>query len=656
MDLRIVAWCDSLAAPLSTTSERQATLQQIEHFIASLFCQPSATHPLPLLEHIDPATHSAFWQLQSLAGYNLAETLLHHLARLHILLQQELALFQLAQGLRTASGSTYPETEKQRVQGLAAEACTALTLLQGLSLSNQATKRICQRKSWMELFLSVALSDYSTDLLPSMQSVSGTTLDAADSPLSLPSVFALEMLMCILVDSKPVQDTFNEIGGLQQIVQLSHRCGEAVSAALGSGPSLKHHMSKSQLEALKQTDLHCLEFRYFVGQLQKGCQVQAHDLDFSGPPAASSSRREPADGSPQDEFGTATRKTVSVVDPNVEATRASGLGAGSGPSFSTGAYAETSSLVNGRASDDEREGHKRSSVLFAPAPAQPRATEEDSRDSRRVQSGNVAVKADASQQRHRLRPTKSVAELRYQDSQTAASYGPSVGGARPSVPGQVPPSLVRRRRTEVASVADDGRPKSPLKRASMSSSSSGALASTATPAAQCPSLHLPKGTSVTRRVGNGPGIVARLEARESAAASAGVSPRRRAGTDASLAVLAPRQAPSVSAPPLLSSTTKARAPSHLRASRIFDTPSAVVDSPKAMARYEGRDSEATADVTRHLGDDVENKSPAFATMNRRVPPSPAVRRAMARARSLSPQKPYRIRQAPSAIGTSAGAT
>ena len=142
---------------------------------------------------------------------------------------------------------------------LAAEACTVLTLLQGLALSHAPSKRICIRKAWIELLLAIVLAHYSTSAaVAAATAAAGTTL---------PSLFALDMLMCILVDSPHAQATFQHIGGLQQIVHLSHRCAEAV--ANGAQPNPLDRDRGPLLRALKQTDIHCLEFRFFYAQITR---------------------------------------------------------------------------------------------------------------------------------------------------------------------------------------------------------------------------------------------------------------------------------------------------------------------------------------------------------------------------------------------------
>ncbi|EPQ31633.1 uncharacterized protein PFL1_00966 [Pseudozyma flocculosa PF-1] len=656
MDRRIVEWSDLLAAPLSTSEERQATLHQIEHFLASICCRPSPPpssssssldQPLPFLG-ADSVVAEAFWSLQNNAGFNIAECLLHLLARLHILLQQELALYQLSQGLRTTSAATYSDTESKRVRSLVDEACTALTVLQGLTLSHSNTKRICERKCWLELLLSITLSDYSTDLLPSMLSSPSSsasppigatvTPSTSSAPLvSLPSVFALEMLMCILVESKQAQTTFSEIGGLQQIVELSHRCGDAVSSALGAGQgSSKPHLSPFQLDALKQTDLHCLEFRYFVSQLQRGKEATAKDLDFTGT-AAGDARGTQIAGSVRPSRQMPSRSTSPDSDSSSATVRD-----------------DVPSTSREESQRTPRAPRKRASVLFAPAP--PSSHSRD--DSRRVQSGNVSARPEGTERRRPLRATKSVVELRSQGVRGRAgaeSHGEARSTARQAAPES--PGSRRRRVDPDLDHARAGPPtSSPSKRHSAT-------------AAQ-PPLHLPKikGTGITRSTGNGPGIVARFEAREQAARLPPMAfeetneapSRRRSGTDAPLPVLAARQASSSPLKP------RRNGGLHHESAHIFGPPAALVDSSKVLSRRERPDASETHRRYRGGAEDRENESPPlpatsaamFATMSRRVPPSPAVRRAqMARARSLSPQKPYRIRQSPDpAAVTSCGKT
>ncbi|TKY89642.1 hypothetical protein EX895_001427 [Sporisorium graminicola] len=200
------------------------------------------------------------------------------------------------------------DVQRQRVHLIVSEICIAITILQGLTLCSKASKRITQRKSALELLLQIALAEYCTSLLPpilcptpasaaltptspsfalphspstptnsssfsSSPSKKPAPEGANDAPLSLPSGFALDLLMCILVDSDVAQERFSDMGGIHQIVQLSHKCADTVTTpastpTTATSPSFAQAVARSShVTALKQTDLLCLEFRYFWSQL-----------------------------------------------------------------------------------------------------------------------------------------------------------------------------------------------------------------------------------------------------------------------------------------------------------------------------------------------------------------------------------------------------
>lgn len=258
----------------------------------------------------------AFWTLQASAGFSLAEVLLAHVYRLHLELErfneQEKATHREQRAPSSAwlpSGAeqqlpdehSMSEAQRQRIHSTVSEMCIAITLLQGLTLCSKASKRILQRKSSLELLLHIVLSDYCTQLLPPIlcptaatASASASTLTPStpsfapstptDAPLSLPSGFSLDLLMCILVDNPLAHERFAEMGGIHQIVQLSHKCADTVTTPTSTpthsqGPSWAQvHARSSHIVALKQTDLLCLEFRYFWSQVlqsQRGVHMSA---------------------------------------------------------------------------------------------------------------------------------------------------------------------------------------------------------------------------------------------------------------------------------------------------------------------------------------------------------------------------------------------
>ncbi|KAJ9474194.1 hypothetical protein PHBOTO_004252 [Pseudozyma hubeiensis] len=230
-----------------------------------------------------------------------------------------------------ASPHAMPEVQRQRVHSTVSEICIAITILQGLTLCSKATRRITQRKSALELLLQIVLADYCTQLLPpilSPSSLSPTNASFAlphspatptsissssssstysspskppsmetttDAPLSLPSGFALDLLMCILVDSDVAQERFSDMGGIHQIVQLSHKCADTVTTpastpVTATSPSFAQAVARSShITALKQTDLLCLEFRYFWSQLLHQADPASRRSSLQGVTSAATS-------------------------------------------------------------------------------------------------------------------------------------------------------------------------------------------------------------------------------------------------------------------------------------------------------------------------------------------------------------------------------
>lgn len=252
------------------------------------------------------------------------------------------------------SPHTMPEMQRQRVHSAVSEICIAITILQGLTLCSKATKRITQRKSALELLLQIVLADYCTQLLPpilspstlpstsptfdlshspatptSKTSSSPSTLASKkpssestdDAPLSLPSGFALDLLMCILVDSNMAQERFTDMGGIHHIVQLSHKCADAVTTpastpVAASSPSFAQAVARSShITALKQTDLLCLEFRYFWSQLLQQGEAVSRRSSLQGVSLSTTSSHDAAQGPAESTTPRASpRKRVSRAD------------------------------------------------------------------------------------------------------------------------------------------------------------------------------------------------------------------------------------------------------------------------------------------------------------------------------------------------------
>ncbi|GAC74917.1 hypothetical protein PANT_13c00061 [Moesziomyces antarcticus T-34] len=346
LEATVEAWLDALNSPLSTPSERTSTLNDIERLLVNLTDPSSRSSALVGLDHA-----ATFWSLQATAGFSLAEALMALVYRLHLDLhrEHELQATHASSSLYAATDAARPldglgiqmskahnkqakmsvrsmsEAQHQRLHATVSELCIAITILQGLTLCSTASKRIMRRKSSLELLLQIVLADYCTQLLPpvlmpasqaltptspsfslpptpstpasssssspskSSVTASSSADSVAEAPLSLPSGFALDLLMCVLVDSQEAQDRFAEMGGIHQIVQLSHKCADTVTTPVSTpvtatSPSLRDVAATSaarsgHIVALKQTDLLCLEFRYFWSQLLNSEPARRASLD-----------------------------------------------------------------------------------------------------------------------------------------------------------------------------------------------------------------------------------------------------------------------------------------------------------------------------------------------------------------------------------------
>lgn len=335
LETTVEDWVDGLSSPLSTPSERISVLNQIEKTLVKITTSPGTS----VLPGLDQST--SFWTLQTTAGFSLAEVLLAHVYRLHLDLErlnEAYGVQEVSQSSRvrdsetsrvqglgldlppseyTSSGKrSITDVQRQRIHSAVSEICIAITILQGLTLCSKSSKRITCRKSSLELLLAIVLSDYCTKLLPPIlfpstpatstltptspgfplpQSPSTPTTSGSsrksetdDAPLSLPSGFALDLLMCVLVDNEVAQERFSDMGGIHQIVQLSHKCADTVTTPASTPTSansptwIEAATRSSYVTALKQTDLLCLEFRYFWSQMLQGDANESRRASLEG--------------------------------------------------------------------------------------------------------------------------------------------------------------------------------------------------------------------------------------------------------------------------------------------------------------------------------------------------------------------------------------
>ncbi|KAJ1024970.1 hypothetical protein NDA18_004256 [Ustilago nuda] len=411
VELAIEGWLDALTSPLFTSSERIAVLNDIEKTLVKVTDSSARAGGLVGLDH-----SATFWALQATAGYNLAEVLLGHVYRLHLELERadEANKAPLSNGSSSQQQTcATSEAQQLRIRSTTSEICIAITILQGLTLCSRATQRISSRKSCLELLLQIVLADYCTQLLPPILIPAATSTTrpatpnsstAAEAPLPLPSGFALDLLMCILVNSQVAQERFTDMGGIHQIVQLSHKCADTVTTPASTPASTPTKSSfgdvagrASYVTALKQTDLLCLEFRYFWSQV-----LNSH---------ASSGRR----GSEEANAGRmAKESTTPKASPRKRASRrdlsGQGMGGGATPKAPRSERRTTAQETKSiRATSEE-------------APSRPTLS----------QQGQSAVASP-----RKLRHSKSVAEL---GSKPRSSEMPPVSPAPSAAPAPSLPS------------------------------------------------------------------------------------------------------------------------------------------------------------------------------------------------------------------------
>lgn len=427
LESTIEEWVDGLTSPLSTSPERISILNEIEKTLVTV-TDPRRKSSNSLLPFLDQSA-AMFWALQATAGYSLAEVLLAHIHRLHLDLERENEICKASQqhssqdyGLLASASSSRlgshgaTDVQRQRVHGTVSEMCIAITILQGLTLCSKVSKRITQRKSALELLLQIVLSDYCTQLLPPIlspntptsssftlpdspptpttSSPSKSNTDTAnDAPLSLPSGFALDLLMCILVDSPLAQERFTDMGGIHQIVQLSHKCADTVTTPASTpvsvtSPSFAQAVARSGLvTALKQTDLLCLEFRYFWSQLLQEGEKE----------------RRPSQG-----------RVISRAPERVESVVEEVVGANT-PKASPRKRVSRTILREQRKAEEEEKVTPKATVRRRVAPITTRATSEEA-PSRPSSSRTDSTAAGLSGSPRKLRHSTSVAELRKKPS------------------------------------------------------------------------------------------------------------------------------------------------------------------------------------------------------------------------------------------------
>ncbi|CDS00248.1 hypothetical protein [Sporisorium scitamineum] len=457
LEATIEEWVNGLTSPLSTSSERIGILNHIEKTLvavtdparrttanflpsvnqtAAMFWALQATAGYSLAEvllahvyrlHLDLERENELCKASEISLMPLGSSL--SLDSSSSAKVQGLGIEPAVSSphLRTNASHGMSDVQRQRVLSTVSEICIAITILQGLTLCSKASKRITQRKSTLELLLQIVLAEYCTHLLPpvlcptpaspaltpttpsfalphspstpinnsssSSPSKKTATETTNDAPLSLPSGFALDLLMCILVDSDLAQERFTDMGGIHQIVQLSHKCADTVTTpastpTTATSPSFAQAVARSShVIALKQTDLLCLEFRYFWSQLLQQGDGASRRSSLEGVALAATSFHSAAED--------AAESTTPKASPKKRVSRAN--------------------LREQRKEQDEKEGAaetpKATTRRRVVAPTTVRATSEEAPSRPRSARDDSETGARSGSPR-KLRHSASVAELR----------------------------------------------------------------------------------------------------------------------------------------------------------------------------------------------------------------------------------------------------
>ncbi|WFD29939.1 hypothetical protein MSPP1_000953 [Malassezia sp. CBS 17886] len=285
---------DALSSPLSSPDERMYALVQLEHFVARRMLEElpqmqrltnKQTFHAELERCCDWSFVSDGVRVYCAQPFALAESIAAHVATLHILLKNA----PLGDG---AADMSTPAT--RHLETLASEMGCALSLLQGMCLTQFSSKALCSSRSKLDLLLCIVDAPY-------------TKSDPAPLPVRLLVSHALDTLMCILVDADgPVRDLFEHV----------------------QGPAIVRRVrSAHQGPAASVTGTKCLEFLLFYlhpRAFEQQAAAQMPDLEAARllrtpPPPPSSPRRAartPAPPSPSKSVLRGPLRRDSIADAN----------------------------------------------------------------------------------------------------------------------------------------------------------------------------------------------------------------------------------------------------------------------------------------------------------------------------------------------------
>ncbi|KAE8252072.1 hypothetical protein A4X13_0g3725 [Tilletia indica] len=181
-----------IASPTSAIKARLAALAKIEQHMAKTVLSGN------------PQKAATWWKLQQNQDCNVATVLLPHLHVLHL----HLALVGTSAAPSSSSrrsgnddGLKLAVSSLSEVDLIAEEIVISLSLLQGLVVCDRDSRSACVKRVSLENILLVLSAPH-----------------LVEKDLTAPACHALDLLMCILVDSdEDVSDLFESLGGVDQI-------------------------------------------------------------------------------------------------------------------------------------------------------------------------------------------------------------------------------------------------------------------------------------------------------------------------------------------------------------------------------------------------------------------------------------------------------
>ena len=173
----------------------------------------------------------------------MADRILTHLGRLHLLLEQDGA-----------------DEARSHNEALASEMGCALSLLQGICLTDYTSKRLCSVRSALEVRNTDAPPNLTLQLLLAVIDAPYNQGAKEGSPFVLLASHALDTLMCILVDASPETcGVFEHAGGLSVVRRVMRAHPSTVPDTA---------RERNSMHGFDVTGAKCYEFLLFYLQTQ----------------------------------------------------------------------------------------------------------------------------------------------------------------------------------------------------------------------------------------------------------------------------------------------------------------------------------------------------------------------------------------------------